>query len=203
MIASAAVLVACCCAPPAWAVDGAALGTVWAEAGTTAVLPIVVLDASGNALGRDAGDGRRIQGISIGARLSDPSLVTSVKFTRDGITGSLTPIFETQLEDSAGSTVSWVVTFDESASGLPFTLDVGDVIGVMEVGISSQATPGSELQVQLEPTGSAIANQGGWITSTGATGLFLENGLVRVEAPALFTDGFESGNTSRWTSALP
>lgn len=190
-------------AVPAVAEDGAALGSTWGVAAATARLPIVVLDASANALGRDAGAGRRIQGFSIGATISDPSLVSTVSFVRAGITSSLTPIFERQVADSGGSMFSWILTFDEGASPLPFQLDEGDLVGWLDLGISGQATPGDVITVALDAGASAIANQGGWLTSTGLSGLILEAGSVRVEETPLFADGFESGNTTEWSSTVP
>lgn len=190
-------------ADPATALDAAALGSTWSEAATTARLPIVVLDASANALGRDAGAGRRIQGISIGAKISDPSLVSSVNFVRGGITESLTPIFEGQVADGGGAMFSWIMTFDEGTAPLPFQLDQGDVVGYLDLGISAMATPGTVLTVELDAGASAIANQGGWLTSSGASGLILENATVQIEATPLFIDGFESGNTSEWSITVP
>ena len=183
--------------------DGTGLGTVWSEAGQTAIVPIFVVDGSGNDLGAGAGSGQRIQGMSIGATLSDPSLVTSVSFSRAGVTSGLTPIFETMLADAGGSTYSWVLTFDETSDPIPFNADLGDLVGHLNLGISPTASPGDRVDVALVAGATALANQGGWLTETGADSLLLEDGVVQVEEAPLFADGFESGNTVAWSSVVP
>ena len=185
--------------------EGAALGAAWAEPGGTAVVPILAIDTSNTALGRDAGPGRRIQGMAFAVGLSMPAWVSSVSFEAAGITDGLTPLFETTTVNSGGDRHAWIIAFDEAAQPIPFTLDEAELVGRLRVDIAPSAPIGSLLELDLDGNLTALANQGGSLVATEALagGLVLMNGSVLVESPPLFVDGFESGDVSAWASSIP
>lgn len=185
--------------------EGAALGTAWAEPGGTAVVSILAIDTSNTALGRDAGPGRRIQGMAFAVGLSMPSWVTSVAFETAGITDGLIPLFETTTVNGGGDRHAWIVAFDETTQPIPFTLDEAQLVGRLRIDMAPAAPIGSLLELNLDGSLTALANQGGSLVATEsyAGGLVLMNGSVRVESPPLFVDGFESGDVSAWASSVP
>lgn len=184
--------------------DAVYFGDGFAEAGDTVDLPIVVLDKSLTAIGADSGAGRRIQNLSISATVTPADKVTGVTFKRAGITTGLTPLFETQVTDATQPLTSWILSFDEANQPIPFSLDQGDLVGYLEVTLTAQATPGDVIQLEFDAARSALANQGGVLTATGAnSGLVLLDGTLRVEAPPIFVDGFETGDTGQWDLAVP
>lgn len=185
--------------------EGAGLGTVWAEPGGTAVVPILVVDSSATALGTDAGLGRRIQGMAFAVELSTPAWVSSVSFMPNGITDGLTPLFETSTVNGAGDRHAWIVAYDESTQPIPFTLDEADLVGQLVLEIDPAAPIGSLLNLDLDGGLTALANQGGSLVATENYGgaLTLVNGSVQVESPPLFFDGFETGDVTAWANSLP
>jgi len=189
---------------PIWANDGVGLPSIWGNQGMTVSLPIVVLDSSFTALGLDSGSGRLIQGLSISVELSDPALVSSVAFAQGGVLSGLTPIFQTVAPDAGGARYSWIIAFDEAADPVPFNLDLGDTVGRIQLGIAANAPIGSVLSLTLDGGLTALSNQGGTLVVTEDNGgLELLHGAVRVEDTPIFADGFETGNPSNWTSAVP
>src|SRR5258706_16176990 len=86
---------------------------------TTVDIPVSIRDTSGTPLGIDKPTGSRIQSFSIRVDYAPAAAVSSVTFTRSGITASLTPTFDTSPQ-STGS-ISLLHTFPEPANLIPFT----------------------------------------------------------------------------------
>ena len=100
--------------------DVVTVGTV-TTSGSTVDVPVYIRDTSGTPLGLDQPPGSRIQSYSIKVNYSPASAVSSVTFTRAGITQALTPTSEFQPQ-SPGS-ASLLDTFQESTNLIPFTLN--------------------------------------------------------------------------------
>ena len=105
---------------PAVAQDVVTVGSVNAS-GSTVDIPVSIRDLSGTPLGMDKPAGSRIQSFSIKVSYAPASAVSSVTFTRAGITAGLTPISE--FSPSATGSISLLATFQESTNLIPFTLN--------------------------------------------------------------------------------
>src|SRR3954471_4021042 len=91
----------CALAPAAFAQDSLTVDTVTAQ-GTAATVPLYVRDMAGTPLGVDRSSGSKIQSLAIKVTYAPATAVSSVAFSRAGITTNLTPIFESSPQ-SAGS----------------------------------------------------------------------------------------------------
>ena len=89
--------------------------------GPTVDVPVFIRDVSGTPLGIDRPAGSKIQAFSIRVLYSPASAVSSVTFSRAGITSSLTPVFETS--PSGPGTISLLESFQESSNPIPFNLN--------------------------------------------------------------------------------
>src|SRR5690349_7376747 len=112
-----AVLGGLAIAGAAAAQDVITVGTVTAD-GPTVDVPVFVRDTSGTALGVDKPAGSKIQAFSIKVTYSPAAAVTSVSFSRAGVTQSLSPSFEAA-PASAGA-ISLIESFSESTAPIPF-----------------------------------------------------------------------------------
>src|SRR2546421_7482968 len=114
------LLVVCAAVTAAAQQDVVTVGTVSAT-GSIVDVPVSIRDVSGTPLGMDRPAGSKIQAFSIKVSYSPASAVSSIGFSRSGITAGLTPAFESA-PSSAGA-VSLLVTFQESTNPIPFTLN--------------------------------------------------------------------------------
>jgi hypothetical protein len=172
-------------APPQ---DVITVGTVTAT-GTTVDVPVYIRDTSGTPLGIDQPAGSRIQSYSIKVDYSPASAVSSVTFTRAGITQPLTPTFENS-PATAGS-ISLLDTFQESTNLIPFTSNAalpGNQVAHLTVTLAAGATPGSTITLTLDPTLTQLTDEGGVTKETTTLGnLLLVSGAITVpdDVPAL------------------
>jgi hypothetical protein len=166
---------------PAAAQDVLTLGTGAAPGGGAAVVPVSILDHTGTPLGADAGTGNRIQGVGFKVMFST-DLVSSVSFTRAGVMASPAPLFELMLQGPGY--MSYLVSFTESTSPIPFTPDAaapGDLIGRLTVNLQPSAPIGGVVILQFDPPSAILSNQAGTVRETVALGtLALVNGSVTV-----------------------
>ena len=131
--------------------DVVTVGTV-NSVGGTADVPVFIRDVSGTPLGLDQPPGSRIQSYSLKVNYSPASAVTSVTFTRAGITTSLTPTFENS--PSGPGTVTLLDTFQESTNLIPFTLNAaapGNQVAHLSFVLSPSAVPGTPIVLTLRP----------------------------------------------------
>lgn len=172
---------------PGQAQDVATLGTVTA-AGGAAVVPLYVRDVSGSPLGVDQASGNRIQGLSFRVSYSPAGSVSSVTFSRAGITASLTPLFE--LSPSSGNTISYIGSFNETTYLIPFVSNAaapGNQVLQLNFTLSGSATPGTVITLTIDPsnTVTALSNQAGSVTETTTNGnLSLVNGSITIPEAA-------------------
>src|SRR4051794_26624401 len=102
--------------------DAVTVGTVTADDSTVDV-PVYIRDVSGTPLGMDKPAGSKIQSFSIKVLYSPASAISSVTFSRAGITNSLSPTLE--LSPSGTGSISLLETFQENTNPIPFTLNAG------------------------------------------------------------------------------
>jgi RHS repeat-associated protein len=161
--------------------DSVTVGTVTAT-GTTVDVPVYIRDISGTLLGRDQNAGAKIQSFSIKVAWSPASAVSSVSFTRAGITSALAPTAESRPSTSISR--SLLATFPESASLIPFTSngsEPGDLVAHLVVTLSGSAALGSAISLALDPSVTLLANYEGTLKETAAQRtLVLVNGAINI-----------------------
>jgi hypothetical protein len=179
-----AAVTALCWLPSAHAVvasnDQVKVDTVTAN-GSVVDVPVYIRDSSGTPVGLDQPPGSKIQSFSIKVSYAPTAAISSITFTRAGITQSLTPVAE--FNPSTPGTVSLVETFQESTNPIPFTLNAsgGDEVGHLSVTLSPAAVPGSTITLILDPTVTTVANQDGTTEETvGNARLSLVDGAINV-----------------------
>ncbi len=146
----------------ATAVDTVTVATVNGPLGTIVDVPVSIRDASGTPLGLDQPPGSRIQSYSIKVNYAPASAVSSVTFSRAGITASLTPAFENS-PASAGS-ISLLDTFAEATNLIPFTLDgalPGNQVAHLLVTLSPSAVAGTTITLTLDPVLTQLTDEAG------------------------------------------
>ena len=201
-------LIAVCSLLPlvASAQDAVTVGSATTNA-TSVDIPVYIRDMSGTALGIDQPTGSRIQSFSIEVDYSPAAAVSSVTFSRAGITAGLTPTFEAS-PSSTGS-VSLLDNFQESTNLIPFTLNAaapGDKVAHLVFNLSPSATPGSTITLTLNTSNTQLTNSGGTTKEfpNGAGGNFLTlvNGAITVPpltvalSPNPQTAGLHSGTAT-------
>jgi hypothetical protein len=181
----AAIAVTMFCSLPASsavvAQDVVTVGTV-NSVGATADVPVFIRDTSGTPLGIDQPSGSRIQSYSLKVNYSPASAVSSVTFTRAGITTSLTPTFENS--PSGPGTVTLLDTFQESTNLIPFTLDgalPGNQVAHLSFVLSPSAVPGTPIVLTLDPTLTQLTDEGG----SAATKEMVSNGRLQLVPGAI------------------
>ena len=181
-----AVFVSLALATVAAAQDVVTVQTVTAD-GPTVDVPVFIRDTSGTPLGVDKPAGSKIQSLSIKVAYSPAAAVSSVTFTRAGITAGLSPAFETS--PSTPGTISLLVSFSETTSPIPFNSNAalpGDQVAHMVFQLSSSATPGTPITLTLDASTTQLSNQGGTTTETQSNGgLALTNGSIQIPIPTL------------------
>lgn len=161
--------------------DVVTVGTVTAS-GSTVDVPVYIRDLSGTPLGIDQPAGSKIQSYSIKVDYSPAAAVSSVTFSRAGITTALGPSFEST-PSSAGST-SLLDTFQESTNPIPFTLNgavPGNQVAHLVFHLSPSVIPGSTITLSLDPTLTQLANDAGTTNETTSNAnLALVNGAINI-----------------------
>lgn len=200
-VAAAIALALVCLAPAVCrAADVVTVGTVTAS-GTTVDVPVSIRDVSGTPLGMDRPAGSRIQSFSIKVAYSPAAAVSSVTFTRAGITASLSPTSE--FSPSSPGAISLLATFKESTNPIPFTLNAaspGNRVAHLLVTLSSSAAPGSSIALTLDSSLTQLTDEGGSAATkeTVANGqLALVNGAINVPSLSLsFTQSQKTVNVN-------
>ncbi len=189
--------------PPASGQDGVFAPDVFAPVtpGATVVVPIYVRDVSGTPLGGDAAAGFKIQDLAITVEYTPQEAVAAIDVERAGVTASLVPLFET--EGSVGNRHSWIVAFDEATAPVPLVLNnaaPGDQVAELLITFAWGVVPGTLVEIDVvAPT--ALGNQPGTLAESLNNGLLISGGGT-IQPAGIFADGFESGSTSAWSSAV-
>jgi hypothetical protein len=169
--------------PTAKGADVVTVSSVTAT-GTTVDVPVSIRDLSGTPLGIDQPAGSRIQSFSIKVSYAPASAVSSVTFTRAGITAGLTPTSE--FSPATTGSISLLDTFPESTNPIPFTLNAGapgDLVAHLVFTLSASATPGTSITLTLDPSLTQLTDAGGNASTketAGNGGLALVNGAISV-----------------------
>ena len=146
--------------------DVITVGTVAAN-GPVVVVPVYVRDVAGTPLGIDQPFGSRIQAFSIKVDYPVSPFISSVTFTRAGITAPLTPTF--QNSPSAAGTISLIMTFDETTNLVPFVSNAalpGNQIGQLTFNFIPSTPPGTLIPLTIDPALTQLGNEAGTISET-------------------------------------
>jgi hypothetical protein len=187
LLASAVFLAVLCgflpAAPAAAQSDVVTVGTVNAS-GSTVDVPVYIRDVSGTPLGKDKPAGSKIQSFSIKVTYAPAGAVSSVTFTRAGITAGLSPTSEF-MPATTGS-ISLLATFQESTASIPFTLNApapGDQVAHLVFNLSASAAPGTSISLTLDSALTQLTDEGGNAATKETTGngtLALVNGAINL-----------------------
>jgi hypothetical protein len=153
------------------------------QAGAVVDVPVYIRDASSSPLGLDQPAGQHIQAYAIKVNYSPASAVSSITFTRGGITTALTPASESS-PASAGS-ISLIDSFSETTNPIPFSLNgalPGNQVATLHVAVSGTAVPGTVITLTLDPSSlTQLSNDTGTTGEvTGNATLTLVNGSITV-----------------------
>lgn len=154
--------------------DAVTVGTVTADDATVDV-PVYIRDASGTPLGMDRPAGSKIQSFSIKVLYSPASAISSVTFSRAGITSNLSPTLE--LSPSSAGAISLLETFPEDTNLIPFTLNAGgagNLVAHLVFTLSPTATPGTPISLTVDSSLTQLTDSGG----TAATKETEDNGQL-------------------------
>ncbi len=182
---------------PGAAADVLALGTVQADAGATVEVPVYLRDLKGTPLG---GDGAAIQGFAF--RVDFPAkAIASATFVQAGVTAGKTPVFP--VVRAASDHLVVLLKFGQASDPLEFRPDApapGDLVGRLRLELASGLTEGTTVELVLDGA-STLVNDDATVAESSARGtLDLVDGAVVVGGDALiFSDGFESGDTTVWS----
>lgn len=185
IVATLAVLAALCFAATAIAQDVITVGTVTAN-GPNVDVPVFIRDASGTPLGMDQPPTSRIQAFSIRVTYSPASAVSSVSFTRAGITTGLTPAFETA--PASPGAITLLASFQQSTNPIPFTLNgagPGDLVAHL---VFTLAPSASDIAISIDETTTQLNDEGGNAATKETTNngrLGLVNGAIQLPQPSL------------------
>jgi hypothetical protein len=182
--------------------DVITVGTVTAD-GPNVDVPVFIRDTSGTPLGVDRPAGSKIQAFSIKVNYSPVAAVSSVTFTRAGITQNLSPSFE--VSPSSSGSISLLETFSESTAPIPFNLNAnpGDQVAHLSFTLSSSATPGTPITLTLDSSTTQLSNQGGTTSETTSNGgLALTNGQINIPVPNLALSPSSQTVTAGTTAVL-
>ncbi|MEO8380093.1 MAG: hypothetical protein ABI779_10560 [Acidobacteriota bacterium] len=167
--------------------DVITVGTVTAD-GPTVDVPVYIRDVAGTTLGMDKPAGSKIQAFTIKVIYAPASAISSVTFSRAGITASLSPTFE--FNPSSPGTITLGASFQESTNPIPFTNagGPGNLVAHMVFTFSPTATPGTPVTLSLDGSGglTQLNNTGGTAAETTANGqLSLVDGAINIPVPSL------------------
>ena len=152
--------------------------------GSTVDIPVSIRDVAGTPLGVDRPAGSKIQSFSIKVTYSPASSVSSITFSRSGITANLTPTSE--FNPSSPPSISLLDTFQESTNPIPFTLNApapGNVVAHLVVTLAPSAPAGSTISLTLDPTLTQLTDEGGTAATKETVAnaqLALVNGTITV-----------------------
>jgi uncharacterized protein YjdB len=183
--------------------DSVIVGNVIAT-GSTVDVPVYIRDTSGTPLGMDRPAGSKIQSFSIKVDYSPASAVSSVSFSRAGITSGLNPTSE--FAPSTPGSTSLLATFKESTNPIPFTLDSsgGNLVAHLVFTLSPSAAPGSTITLTLDPSLTQLTDEGGTAATKETPGngrLSLTDGSITVPQLSItLTPGTRSVEVGRTTS---
>jgi hypothetical protein len=161
--------------------DVVTVGTVNAT-GSTVDVPVSIRDTSGTPLGIDRPAGSKIQAFSIKVVYSPAASVSSVTFTRAGVTAGLSPAFESA--PATSGSISLLDSFQESTNPIPFTLNAqapGDLVAHLVFNLAPNAPPGSTITLTLDPSLTQLTDDGGNAATketVGNGGVTLVNGSI-------------------------
>jgi hypothetical protein len=169
--------------------DVVTVGTV-AAAGPVVVVPVYVRDLSGTPLGIDQPFGSRIQSFSIKVDYTPSPFLTSVTFTRGGITAPLTPTFETS--PAVAGSISLLMSFDETTNLVPFVSNAaapGNQVGQLTFTFAANTPPGTTIPLTLDATLTQLSNEGGTTTEsvTNATLALVPGSVTMLAIPLVPT----------------
>lgn len=191
--------------------DVVTVGTVNSNGGIADV-PVYIRDTSGTPLGIDQPAGSRIQSYSIKVTYSPASAVSSVSFSRAGITASLTPTSE--FTPASSGAISLLDTFQESTNLIPFTSNAGlpgNQVAHLVFNLSGSAQPGTSITLTLDATLTQLTDEGGTAATKETTSnghLTLVAGAVNIPVPSVtlsLTPGSRTvtvGGTTSYTATL-
>jgi hypothetical protein len=130
-------------------------------------VPVYVRDVSGTPLGIDQPFGSRIQSFSLKVDYTVSPFLTSVTFTRAGITAPLTTTFETS--PAAPGSISLIMSFDETTNLVPFVSNAaapGNQVGQLTFTFAANTPPGTTIPLTLDATLTQLSNEGGTTTES-------------------------------------
>jgi RHS repeat-associated protein len=160
-------------------------------------VPVYIRDISGNALGRDQAEGSKIQSFSIKVFYSPADAVSSVAFTRAGITSSLAP--SAAFNPAATGSISLVDTFQESSNLIPLTLDAaapGDLVAHLIFTLRASTDLVPAIAIWLDPSRTLLSDEGGNTSESAANGkLVLVNGGINIPFRTLTTPSASLAST--------
>jgi hypothetical protein len=170
---------------------------------TTVRLPVLVRDVSGTLLDEGAGAGLEIQGYAFRVNFAPADAVDTIDFQLAGVTAGHNPIFP--IVQIFTDHVVVLMSFDETIDPLVFGLDApapGDVVGELVIGLDPAYGLGTLVTFVLEEANAALVNGSATLSETVANGhLVLADGSLLLD-DEVFADGFESGDTGRWSSTV-
>jgi hypothetical protein len=157
--------------------DVMTIDSVSANSGAAVSVAVSLRDATGTVLGTDAAAGNRIQGIAFAFKY-DPTVITSVTFSRAGVMQGLTPLYERTVQ-AAGS-LGYIASFSEATQPIPFTTGT-DRIGTLTIQLAPGLANGTTTALTLDRLLTGLSNQDGTVLETRYTGsLSLISGSVTV-----------------------
>lgn len=163
-------------------------------------IPVSIRDTSATPLGIDQPSGSRIQSYSLRVTYSPASAVSSISFSRAGITAPLTPTFENS--PSAPGSISLLGNFDETTNLIPFTSNAalpGNQVAHLLVTIAPGTPAGTNITLTLDPVLTQLTDEGG----TPATIETVNNGRLQlVNGAILVTAATPVPTLSQWALAL-
>jgi len=156
--------------------------------GPVVVVPVYVRDVAGTPLGIDQPFGSRIQAFSIKVDYPVSPFISSVTFTRAGITAPLTPTFESS--PSVAGSISLLMTFDEATNLVPFVSNAplpGNQIGQLTFTFIPSTPPGTTIPLTIDPALTQLSNEGGTTSETLQNGglLPIDGSVTMLAIPAV------------------
>jgi uncharacterized protein YjdB len=168
--------------------DVITVGTATAD-GPMVDVPVFIRDTSGTPLGMDQPASSRIQAFSIRVTYAPAAAVSSVSFSRAGITAGLSPAFETS--PASTGAISLLVSFQQSTNPVPFTLNAptpGNQVAHLVFNLSSSANAGTSIALTLDASTTQLTDEGGSAATKETAGngqLALVNGSIQIPVPSL------------------
>ncbi len=180
--------------------DSITVGTVTAT-GNTVDVPVYIRDVPGTLLDRDLPHGSKIQSFAIKVAYSPASSISSVTFSRSGITANLSPTAE--FNPSTANTISLIDTFQESSNLIPLASKApapGNLIAHLVFTLSGSASPGSSIAITIDPSVTLLSDEGGNTSESPASGtLVLVDGAINIPSQIVTSPNASIANTPAQT----